>query len=327
MEVQRQSPGVGMYPSAVVGSPVGKPSVTPPPTTAIDYEFVLVTYYSRPHIEPLLGLLPPTAPLVVVDNAQDADQISSVVIRRPGTRYIVGPGRGFAAAANIGAASSDADYLVFINPDCRPDASTVKALLDDLRTDPSLGVSAALMTEPGGATEHGVGGWEFTLRRALVHAVGLHALAPRAGLYARPALSEAIDVDWVTMACAAVPRSVFAELGGFDESFFVYCEDVDFGRRLRQVGLHVRLRTDLPVQHGAGSSGAGSLTMQRIKGASFAKYVTRRNGALRSRLIRAALTAGFLGRVLLCLVRGRRELAWAHLAYVRGLVRGADENR
>ena len=53
------------------------------------------------------------------------------------------------------------------------------------------------------------------------------------------------DLDWLSGACIAVPRKKLLDLGGWDESFFVYCDDVTLGRTIREAGLRERLRTEL----------------------------------------------------------------------------------
>jgi len=241
-----------------------------------DYELVLVTFFSRDNVEQFLDAIGAPVPMTVVDNGQGADGLETVTQGRAGVRYQHGPARGFATAANLGARGSHADYLVFVNPDSRPSRGLIDDLVGDLRADPGLGAVAALMTGPDGRSERGAGGWQPSPHRALTHAMGLHKLFPTAGLYARPEPDQPIEVDWVTGACMAVPRKVFEELGGFDQRYFVYSEDVDFGRRLREAGYRLRLRTDLKVPHQAGSSGGTpSVTMSRLEGSSFAAYSRR----------------------------------------------------
>jgi N-acetylglucosaminyl-diphospho-decaprenol L-rhamnosyltransferase len=282
----------------------------------------MVTYHSRDHVLGFLANLPADIPLAVVDNSQGADDLEETLRGRPHTRYLPGPAKGFATAANIAASTSRAEYLVFVNPDSRPTLATIEALLEDLRASPGVGAIAATMIGPDGRTEHSAGGWEVSVPRALVHALGFHKLFRRAGLFARPDPGEKYDVDWVTGACMVVPRKVFEEVGGFDQRYFVYSEDVDFGHRLRSAGYRVRLRTNLLVPHNAGSSGGGSLEMQRLKGASFSVYARQRLGASRAAVIVTMMTTGFLARTVVCRLTGRRVTADEHLAYIRGLVFG-----
>jgi GT2 family glycosyltransferase len=294
------------------------------PDQALDngYELVIVSYRSRAQIEGLLAGLPPDLPLVIVDNAGGQDGVRDVAERRPGGRFLDGGGNGFARAANLGARSSGHPFLIFVNPDCRPTPGDLDSLVASLVEDPGAVSSAATTVSAEGRVEIGTGGWEPGVRRALVHAVGLHKLLPRAGLFARPRPYLPLDVDWTTGACMAVRTATFLKLGGFDEQFYVYNEDVAFGRAVREQGLRQILRTDVLVPHSAGGSGAPSLEMMRLRGASMARYVSRHHPPAAAAVIRGGLIVGYLTRVAQQLAARNRPRAAEHLSYVRGVLTG-----
>ena len=256
------------------------------------YEGVMVVYFSRPHVVELLKLLPEELPLAIVDNSKGRDQVEELVAGRPNCRYQYGAGEGFAKAANLAARESTYEYLVFINPDSRPSVEVLNALVGDLVADPGLVATAAATTEPGGRIEFGSGGWEPTVRRALTHMLGLHKIFPQAGLWARPVPYKPIKLDWLNGACLAVRKSVFLELGGFDERYFVYNEDMSFGRRVRTSGLRQRLRTDLLVPHASGGSGADKNAMMRLRGAAMVDYLRHHNPERQAAIMRTALVVG-----------------------------------
>ncbi len=286
-----------------------------------DLEVVLVSYRSRHHVETLVNGWPKDLSVAVVDNSGDVDGVAELADRFPNVRYLSGGGQGFARAANLGAFTSEKPYVVFVNPDCRPSSEQLVALVEGLAGDEGAITHAATPISPEGVIEIGVGGWEPSIGRALVHASGLHKLVPRAGLFGHPGVGEHLDVDWVTGTCMAVRRQAFCELGGFDEAFFVYCEDVAFGHRARQAGWRIRLRDDVLVPHGTGSSGAPSSEMRRLQGASFSTYTSRYSRpALRGAVIRALYVLGASCRVVILTVAGSRERAAATRAIIRGAV-------
>ena len=288
-----------------------------------DVELVLVSYRSASQIAGLLAGLPADLPVVVVDNAGGVDGVREVVEARPRGRYVdSGGGKGFARAANMGARTSEAEFLVFGNPDSRPTLDAFAAIVDDVAADPSCAASAATMVGVDGRVELGVGGWEPTVRRALVHSAGLHKLFPRAGLYARPEPGERLHVDWTTGACMAVRRATFLELGCFDEAFYVYNEDMAFGRTARDRGMHEKLRTDVLVPHAAGGSGAPSLEMLRLRGAAMSRYLARHHSPRAHRLLTTALASGYAVRAAERTVLRQRDLASQHWAYVKGVTTG-----
>ncbi|WP_226345328.1 glycosyltransferase [Agilicoccus flavus] len=282
-------------------------------------EVVLVSYKSRGHVEELLASWPRGLRVVLVDNARGGDGLAELADARPEVRYLDGGGQGFARGANLGAFSSEADALVFVNPDSRPTADDLRALVGGLEADPISVSHAATVAGPDGEVEIGVGGWEPSVTRTALYAAGLHKIWPRAGVYAKPRRGEALAVQWTTGACMAVRTAQFRRLGGFDEAFFVYCEDMSFGRRARRAGLRQVLRADVVVPHGAGSSGAPSSEMLRLRGASFANYVERYHPGLPARLMRAAMMAGYVARATQKAVQGDPTTSGLHRAMVSGL--------
>jgi len=180
--------------------------------------------------------------VVVVDNGStdgsadlpDALGLPLTVIRNEANR-------GFAAACNRGAAGSGAGYLLFLNPDARLAADaldTAVAFLED-PAHATIGICGVRLVDERGATHR-----SCTLHPAPRHfvakMVGLDRLAPR--LFPSHVMTEwdhaeDREVDHVMGAVFLVRRSLFERLGGFDERFFVYLEDLDLTLRAKQAGF------------------------------------------------------------------------------------------
>ncbi len=283
-------------------------------------EIVLVSYHSSSHVEELVAGWPTELAVVVVDNARGVDGLEDFAGVHPNVRYVDGGGQGFGRAANLGAFSTEREFVVFVNPDCRPSVDDLESLVAGLASDPGAASHAATMTGHDGRIEAGVGGWEPSLRRLLVHALGLgRLLLPTAGMFAFPKPGEHCDVGWTTGACMVVAAERFRQLGGFDETFYVYSEDVSFGRSARLAGLRTVLREDVLVRHGFGNSGAPSLEMHRLRGASGAGYLTRYHQA-KAWPMRVLMVLGAVIRGLAALVRGRRGVAAQEWAFIVGMV-------
>lgn len=284
-----------------------------------EFELVIVSYHSRGQIEQLLASLPAALPVAVVDNAAGADGLEQLCADRARTRYVdSGGGAGFARAANLGVRTSGFAYVVLVNPDTRPSTAVLESLVDDVVADSRCVSSSALNIGEDGRSELGAGGWEPSIRRALVHAAALHKVFPHSGLFARPEVGEDIRLDWVTGACMALCRDRFLALGGFDERYYVYSEDVALGRSIRQQGLRQTLRTDLTVQHASGGSGAPSLEMMRLRGASMARYLRHTRPPVQARTAASVVGGGYVVRAVASRARGHRERAAEHWAYARG---------
>lgn len=286
------------------------------------YEVVLVTYKSRAHVEDLVGGWGPDVAVALVDNGRGVDGLAEWAAARPQVRYLDGGSVGFARAANAGAFSSSAEFVVFVNPDSRPTVADLHALVDGLAADPVSASHAATMAGREGDVEIGVAGWEPDVWRTAAYAAGLHKVWPRVGVYAKPELGDPLRVDWTTGACMAVRTAQFVRLRGFDESFFVYSEDMSFGRRARAAGLRQVLRPDVVVAHGAGSSGAPSAEMMRLKGASFRNYVHRYHPGAPASVMSGSLAVGYLARSVRERARGDEALASLFRAQAQGLSTG-----
>lgn len=282
----------------------------------------MVAYRSRPHVARLLGQLHPEQPVAVIDNSANSDGLRDVVLARANARYLTGEGKGFGRAANLGVRTSTYEHVVFCNPDTRPTPAVLDALVDNLVADPTCGSCAALPVDEQGRGQLGAAGWEPTLRRTAVHAVGLYRIFPRSGFVARPVPHLPLEAEWMTGACMAVRRSTFLDVGGFDERYFVYSEDVTLGRAMRSRGLRQVLRTDLLVPHAAGGSGAPSVEMNRLKGASMAAYLNQYNPTRRAYAMRLLLVVGYVLRILERMAHNDRQTARIHLAYIAGVTTG-----
>lgn len=182
--------------------------------------------------------------LVVVDNASRDD--SAEAIDGTGLPLHLLRNRnnlGFAAGANQGAAGSRADYLLILNPDVRLFEDSVAATIAFLEAPENKDVAITgiqLLDEAGGL--------QRTCGRfpgpgpVVARALGLDRLAPRVfppHFMTEWDHGETCRVDQVMGACLFVRRRVFEKLGGFDERFFVYFDDVDLCLRARQGGYAV----------------------------------------------------------------------------------------
>jgi GT2 family glycosyltransferase len=156
--------------------------------------------------------------------------------------------RGFARAANEGCRLGRGDWVLLLNPDVTlPDdfIDGVLRLADDLgEREPRTGVVGFRLANPDGSPQLSSGLWP-TLAGTLA---GLALPRHRRKYRAAPA-SERCEVPWVTGCCFLVRQACVRQLGGFDERYFLYYEDVDFCRRARDAGWTVWFEPDLVAVH------------------------------------------------------------------------------
>jgi GT2 family glycosyltransferase len=208
-----------------------------------DLGFVVVTYESGGDAEACLGsllrLAPSGSPIVVVDNGShdSTAEVLGLCGSRVDVRF-VGRNLGFARACNLGAqALPPTDWVVLVNPDVR----LTRLDLDGLRCvslDGTVGEVAFAQSTPGRPERVHLRGFAPHLEQALSFSWGL--LAPRrlrmAERFWRPQRHSRL---WASGGLCAVRRMAWDEVGGFDERFFLFQEDVDLSRRLQDAGWRV----------------------------------------------------------------------------------------
>jgi GT2 family glycosyltransferase len=139
-----------------------------------------------------------------------------------------------------------------LNPDCEVRAGSVERCLQELQVS-NVGVCGIALTSEDGRVARSC--HSFPSFRHFVHRIlGLHLLSTRYGDGAMRDWDHArdADVDHVIGAFYAIRRELFDALGGFDERYFVYLEDLDFSLRVRQAGYRVRFLASPPSFHVGG---------------------------------------------------------------------------
>lgn len=275
------------------------------PTIAV----VVVTWQSGATIERCLASLrdggAQPLELVVVDNASTDGTPGAVRASFPEAKVVeTGANLGFAAACNRGAAATSAPWLLFLNPDTEVRAGALGALIARALSEPRCSAAGPLTRYPDGTPQLSFGPdlTPFTEpgQRRLVR--GLRRRDPDVVSEVTRLVRESGERDWVSGACLLVRRSAFVAVGGFDDGYFLYEEDADLCRRLRDAGGRVLHVAESEVVHAVGASMAASATSRLAYHRSHLRYYRRWNGAaaalaLRLRIAAEAATLGLRGRL------------------------------
>jgi GT2 family glycosyltransferase len=240
---------------------------------------------------------------VVVDNASidGSDTIADEFA--PRVRLIRNDRNvGFGAGVNQGARSSEAPLLLVMNPDCRLTADAVGALRAVLEREPTCAVVGPRVLDPDGVLQGSARGDPDMLTGLFGRTSWLGAHLPFLHVARRNVAAEAaidtgrpsVAVDWVSGACLLVRRAAFDAVGGFDERYFLYWEDADVCRRLRDRGYEVHYVPGATVIHQVGRSSqtARASSIRAFHASAYLYYVTHvASGALDPRryLARALL--------------------------------------
>jgi GT2 family glycosyltransferase len=172
--------------------------------------------------------------------------------------------KGFGANHNAAFGHAKGDFFCVLNPDIRIPRNPFPALLAELSR-PKIGVAAPRILGP-------TGGIEDSARRFPTAAFLLRKALEDAPIIDYPTVDKPISPDWVAGMFMLFRREIFAEVGGFDESYFLYYEDVDLCRRLRRRGLDVRMVPSVDVIHDARRASRRSLRYLRWHIESMLRY-------------------------------------------------------
>lgn len=188
--------------------------------------------------------------VVVVDNASgdgSADRLRSTFADDPVRVVESDRNRGFGPAVNLAVTSCRAPLLLILNSDAEILPGSLGRLVRALVADDSTGVVAPAVYEPDGQTLQAGTYGRLPGRRDIVFGNG----------WTKPPEAEDSDgttPEWVSGVAMLLRRADFEALGGFDEGFGMYFEDIDLCRRLRDAGKSVRRELTAGVVHGLGQS-------------------------------------------------------------------------
>ncbi|WP_261164863.1 glycosyltransferase [Microbacterium sp. Marseille-Q6965] len=292
-----------------------------------DIAAIVVTYDSARDLGPLLATLRREATtlalrVIVADNSPD-DATLRVARAHPDVIAVpTGGNLGYAGGINAGAEHvGDAESVLVLNPDLRVREGALDAMLGALRADARRGAVVPRIVDAGGRTSASLFR-EPTLSRALGD-----ALLGRLWRRRPPALSESVrdprayerahDVDWATGAAILLSATAMARVGEWDERYFLYSEETDYLRRVRDAGWRVHFTPAAVVAHAQGGSGTSSaleclLEVNRVR--YMRAHAPRRAGLYRAaRLLGTALRAPWSARNRHLVAALCRESRWDRL--------------
>ena len=281
------------------------------PTESRKVSVVVVTHQSAADIRDCLRSLEPEvaagwAEVIVVDNAS-SDGTAELIRSEFGWVRLISNAvrKGFAANSNQGSRYAQGEYLMLLNPDAQLTAGALERMVAHLAAHPAAGVVGPQLRYPDGSLQSSARRFPnlhtTLLRRTPLRLVWKNSAAEQRHLSGADDLSRPSDVDWLLGAALMFRRSTYLAVGGLDEGYRLYCEDMDICWRLHRLGREVHYLPSAIGYHSL-SEATRRRFLTRLTWWHFRSMirVLRRNGL-------AVLRAGAAGRIVLSHDRGEAE--------------------
>ncbi|MEZ4767601.1 MAG: glycosyltransferase family 2 protein [Caldilineales bacterium] len=262
-----------------------------------------------------------SAEVIVVDNASGDGSLAMLASEFPSVQVIANKeNAGFTRANNQGLAASRGRYILFLNPDTELAPGALSLMLQYAEAHPAAGILGPQLRYGDGALQSSRRRFP-TLATFFVESTVVQGWWPRNQILARYYMLDRPDdvvsqVDWVVGACMLVRRDVLNRIGGFDEGFFMYSEELDLCRRTVAAGWQVVYLPQAVVTHYEGKSSEQVVAARHIRfHTSRVRYVRKYHGAPAAEAVRVFLLLTFAWQWL---VEGAKWLAGLIIPSQRG---------
>ncbi len=280
----------------------------------IDVSIIIVNWRSKDFVRQCLRSIEAnagglTVEIIVVDGASFDGCGEMLAVEFPQARFIqASENRGFGYANNLGAKTARGHYLLLLNPDTELHPEALPRLVATHRAHPRCGlVGPRLLNTDGTLQKSCVQAFPTPLNQALGSEF-LLKLMPNSRLWGSArafASDEPTPVEAISGACMLIERSLYERLGGFDERYFMYAEDMDLCKRVSLTGHQVfHDPMSLVLHHGGQSSRTQpsrvSTIMMRI---SLEQYFRIHHGSTAAHSYRFAQLTSAAIRIIIILIR------------------------
>jgi GT2 family glycosyltransferase len=294
---------------------------------------IIVSWNVRDLLAACLASLPREAETIVVDNASGDGSAAMVLAGFPHVRLITNEDNlGFTRANNQGIVQSQGSFILFLNPDTVVQNGALDTMITYLHEHPNVGVV-------GPQLRYGDGSLQSSRRRFPTLATALFESTPLAW-HLNPARNrwalhyhmadrqphQVQEVDWLVGAALLTRREVLHRVGGFDEAYFMYSEELDWCRRVRKAGWRIVYLPTATITHYEGKSSEQVVAARHLRfNTSKVRYFRKHHGRLQAGVLRLALLAMYgvewLIELAKWLVGSRRALRHQRLRAYGQLIR------
>jgi GT2 family glycosyltransferase len=238
--------------------------------------------------------------VIVVDNASHDDSVNMVRTKYPGVRMIANAeNRGFTGGNNQGLAAAQGRYAMVLNPDTEMIGAAIDQMVAYLDEHAEVGALGPMLLNPDRSIQSSRRRFP-TMATAFFESTWMQGIAPKRVLthYYMDDVSAATthEVDWLNGACTLFRREMLDQVGLYDaENFFMYSEELDLCRRVKEAGWKIVYLPEAQVVHYVGKSSEQVVAARHIYfQTSKVHYFRKWHGAFKANALRMFLLGSYL---------------------------------
>ncbi len=237
---------------------------------------------------------------IVVDNASSDGTVEAVRDQYQGVRVIANrQNQGFTGGNNQALTEAQGKYLFLLNPDTEPDPGSIAALHQYLDQHPQVGIVGPMLRFGDGSIQSSRRRFP-TLATLFTESTIIQQWFPNLPLFGRYYLADRSNdapqqVDWLVGAALFARRQVYDDIGGLDEGFFMYSEELDWCKRVVDAGWQVAYTPAAEIVHHEGKSSEQVVAARHIRFfSSRVRYTRKYHGTFWAGILRLWLLATFV---------------------------------
>lgn len=231
----------------------------------MDVSVVIVNYNVKEFVQNLLHSLEKAtrsikAEIIIVDNASDDGSVELISEKFPDVKLVASKENlGFGKANNVGFRLAQGKYIFILNPDTLVQEDTLEKLIAFFERTPEAGMIGCKILNPDGTLQLACRRGFPSPWTSFCKVTGLSSLFPKSRLFAKYNLTyldedQIAEVDALSGSCMLMRKDVYDKIGGFDEQFFMYGEDLDLCYRVQKAGYKVFYVPETKIIHYKGES-------------------------------------------------------------------------
>ena len=288
--------------------------MTPPQTQSPDLSIIIVSWNVRDLLRACLHSIDSQrhgldVEVIVVDGASADGSPAMVRESFPWVNLIVcDENVGFPRGNNLGLAEANGRYLLLLNPDTEIKRNALPAMVTYLAQHQDVGLVGPQLLNSDGSIQSSRRRFP-TLITAMFESTWLEPVAPQRILrhyYAQDLPDDEVaDVDWVTGACMLTRYEIYKAIGGLDEAYFMYSEELDWCRRINDAGWRIVYYPKALVLHHVGKSSEQAVTARHINfQRAKLRYFQKFHGGTAVAALRALLLLNYIWQLLIEGIKG-----------------------